>query len=420
MSYTFNMTEFESESYTFSHRGLVVSVHLHPIYSSPPLFEQYKQCDPFLAWIFVREPGKPAVRITLNAQYDAMLAAPFFLNRDYGPMGVSLPGTERPALWTQEELTGVIEQYLDSALPLEERLARARQFITELLRGELFVPGPDSPLLQEALVEDDIVYLNARGLALADPQWLTEKLAAPSPHAELQELVRQCMTPDYVPLADLFYLERRPFQWWSIRERIFINPQADQANAIVEFLTTTVLDDGHRFPGVELIRICGPKTVGSRVDGLIVFTCGGDATQRVLDVLREYQIKHRARFRQHCVPLSNPVLPGVSIGEEPGGPLAGIEGFVGLRMRLTAEALREVTERGDSQTEFKELVLARFRASGIDPELPHRNLAGVAPADAHAAPAPESPAPKNAGRASADVRTATAAKRIRRWWWPFS
>lgn len=49
MSYTFKISEFESESYTFSQGAFVVSVHLHPVYSSPPLFEQYKHCDPFLA-----------------------------------------------------------------------------------------------------------------------------------------------------------------------------------------------------------------------------------------------------------------------------------------------------------------------------------------------------------------------------------
>ena len=119
MTYTFGRNECPEESHAFTHGTFRVSVHLHAVYSTPSLFEQYKDRDPFLAWIYVRRQGKEGIARTLNAQYDAMMKEPFFLNvhEDWG--GHSIPGSGRSSPWTREELEQAVKDYLDSLAPEE-------------------------------------------------------------------------------------------------------------------------------------------------------------------------------------------------------------------------------------------------------------------------------------------------------------
>jgi len=288
---------------------------------------------------------------------------------------------------------------MDDEAP-EERVARARQFVARLLRGELFVPSRDEPLYNEPLVAEDIVYLNVRGLAISDPGWLSQLLDAEKPEGSLRELVQACTDPSYSPLHDMYYFERDPWRWWAIRERIFINSRADETPKVAKHLVDAVLDKAGLYPGVELLRIRGPETVGRRIDGITVFTSIREGTARVVTALADYRAKHRGHFMQETVPASDPVLAGVSIGEEPSGDLFGIESFVGLRSRLIHEAMVEAKKRGHSESGFRELVDERFRENGIDPSAPHRNLSSEQPAQAPFAVARK------------------ASKR--RWWWPFT
>ena len=117
VDYTFGIEEFATESYTFVHRGLVVSVHLHALFSTPALIPRYRDADPIFAWIYVRKPGQKELVYKLNAQLDAMMAKPFFLNHDEGWGGSSVPGSGRASLWTRDELDAAIEAFLDEPRP---------------------------------------------------------------------------------------------------------------------------------------------------------------------------------------------------------------------------------------------------------------------------------------------------------------
>jgi hypothetical protein len=117
VDYTFGIEEFATESYTFEHRGLVVSVHLHALFSTPALIPRYRDADPIFAWIYVRKPGQKELVYKLNAQLDAMMAKPFFLNHDEGWGGSSVPGSGRASLWTRDELDAAIKAFLDDPKP---------------------------------------------------------------------------------------------------------------------------------------------------------------------------------------------------------------------------------------------------------------------------------------------------------------
>jgi hypothetical protein len=111
MHYTFAMSEFAHESYVFVHGSYRVRVHLHPVFSDLALFEAHRDRDPMVAWIFVTHDKTD--ELVFNAQYDAMMNPPFFLNRHQGAFGENLPGSGRSTLWTRDELTKTIRDCLD-------------------------------------------------------------------------------------------------------------------------------------------------------------------------------------------------------------------------------------------------------------------------------------------------------------------
>jgi hypothetical protein len=111
MDYTFAMSEFAAESYAFVHGSYRVRVHLHPVFSDPALFEVHRDRDPVVAWIFITHDT--AGELVFNAQYDAMMNPPFFLNRHEGAFGENLDDSGRASLWTRDELTTAIRDCLD-------------------------------------------------------------------------------------------------------------------------------------------------------------------------------------------------------------------------------------------------------------------------------------------------------------------
>lgn len=393
MTPSFGPEEFTEESFAFAHGTYRVAVHLHPACATPSLLERSKSVDPILAWIYVRAAATGALAHTLNAQCDAMMAQPFFLNVHEGAIGRSVAGSGRASFWTNAELTASIRSYLDDLAPSEagappEAVARAHRFVRDLLAGRI-IP-PDQALDATAWVSESVVYANVRGLQLAAPDALAAALDEPSVDPRLAALVRGCVPSAYDEATDTLHLERERFAWWDLRERVFVNVLPHGTTALRRCLVDEVLDRPDDHPGVELLRLLGSRTIGTTGDGLTVLTRTPEASERVVRVLARYQQDHAADFGRRVPATSNPVLRGVAVGSEPAGRHAGVESFSSLRLRLIAEALREAR----SERAFQGRVDERFRANGIDPAAPHRNLAA----------SPDAPEPA----------------RKRRWWWPWS
>jgi hypothetical protein len=74
VSYPFGPDESQQQSFSFCHQELRISVHMHPVAEDSALFDRYKDQDPLLAWVAIREFGKADPVMTLNAQYDGMMA----------------------------------------------------------------------------------------------------------------------------------------------------------------------------------------------------------------------------------------------------------------------------------------------------------------------------------------------------------
>jgi hypothetical protein len=115
-TYRFAPEEFSDVTFRFATGQYQVSVRLHPAYADPDVLDRYGRLDPVLAWIEVEDPESGS-RFLLNAQYDAMMNPPLFLNRDQGGIGASISGSGRTTLWTPAELRAAVTRCLDALSP---------------------------------------------------------------------------------------------------------------------------------------------------------------------------------------------------------------------------------------------------------------------------------------------------------------
>lgn len=175
-----------------------------------------------------------------------------------------------------------------------------------------------------------------------------------------------------------FRFERGP-QWQpdKIQQRVYLNAAADQATAVMKFVVQQILDNPQKFPGVEMAKLSGPGAVGGRCENIVMYTHGDDATKRVLDAVAGYKAKHPDHFMNGVPAFTEQVSPGVATGDEPaiGG---GQVSFGSLRANIIEQALVEADRTGLDRQGFGRLVNDKLRRSQVDPQRPHKNLAGGA------------------------------------------
>lgn len=174
------------------------------------------------------------------------------------------------------------------------------------------------------------------------------------------------------PEGTFHRFERPGFDPTRVRERIYLNVQADQAPDVMEFVVRNIVDDPS-VPGVQMAKISGPRAVGGRADAIVIYLDDTAAAETVLARLRQYQQSGVRGFRPGGPALTEEVMEGVSVSQEPAAMHRGAS-FGTVRSRAVYNALRDTTAAGGGREQFIDRVRELLRASGVNPEAPHLNL----------------------------------------------
>jgi hypothetical protein len=157
-----------------------------------------------------------------------------------------------------------------------------------------------------------------------------------------------------------------------VRERIYLNVNADQAPEMMEFVVRNIIDDA-TVPGVQMAKLSGPRIVGGRAESIVIYLDDPAAVEGVLTRLRGYQQTTPGTFRPGGPALTEEVAEGISVGAEPTmhGPSAS---FGTVRSDAIYRALSETVAAGGSRDQFISRARDLLRAVGVNPEVPHLNL----------------------------------------------
>jgi hypothetical protein len=178
------------------------------------------------------------------------------------------------------------------------------------------------------------------------------------------------------PVSGFHRFERAGADLSRVRERIYLNVNADQAPEMMEFIVRNIVDDPS-VPGVQMAKLSGPGAVTRRADAIVIYLDDPAAVEGVLARLRNYQHTSPNTMRPGGPPLTEEVMPGVSVASEP-SPMHGGASFGEVRSSAVYRALADTVAAGGSREQFIGRVRDLLRASGVNPDMPHLNLPGPA------------------------------------------
>jgi hypothetical protein len=173
--------------------------------------------------------------------------------------------------------------------------------------------------------------------------------------------------------STFFRFQRANWRPDKVAERVYVNARADTAPTLMGRIIHEIVDQPKQYPGVEIAKISGPAVVGSRAENIVIYTQGGETTQRVVKKVLELHRDHPKWFNNSVPMMTKPVASGVAIGAEP-TKFAGRESFGSIRARAIFEALVATVSAGGEEAAFRQAVTANLRKYGVDPLHPHRNL----------------------------------------------
>jgi hypothetical protein len=161
------------------------------------------------------------------------------------------------------------------------------------------------------------------------------------------------------------------------RERVYLNVTPEGAPGAMEEVVRQVVDNAGRFPGVLEAKIAMASQIGRRSEAIVIYCENTESASRVLTYVRGMQQEPNL-FVPRTPAMTEPVAPGISVGQEPVTRSLG-SSFGDVRSNLITRALRNSLAQGDDEAAFIGRVLDTFRRNGIDPDQPHLNLPAVAP-----------------------------------------
>jgi tetratricopeptide (TPR) repeat protein len=159
----------------------------------------------------------------------------------------------------------------------------------------------------------------------------------------------------------------------TLKERVYLNVSADHAPEVMHFVVREIIENPNEFPKVPVAKIT-MHGIGERSEGIVIYTQDQASVDEVHQKIRQYQSENPTYFMTSTPPMTEPVLPGVSIGSQPIRSLHRNKSFGEVRSAAIEEALREAVRNNETQEQFKQRVLELFRQHGIDPDNPHLNL----------------------------------------------
>lgn len=172
-----------------------------------------------------------------------------------------------------------------------------------------------------------------------------------------------------------FYrFQRAGFDPTKVTQRIYLNVTADQAPDVMELVIRNIVDDP-AIPGVEMAKLSGPGAVSGRADAIVIYLRDADAVEKALARIRTFQGTNAQAFQAGGPALTEEVMPGVSVAEEP-APMHGGASFGQVRSQAVYKALEEAMAAGETREQFGLRVRSILQAAGVNPDAPHLNLPG--------------------------------------------
>lgn len=173
-----------------------------------------------------------------------------------------------------------------------------------------------------------------------------------------------------------FRFQRANWNPAEVRERVYINANANHATELMRFVVKDIIDNPARFPGVQMAKISGPGAVSSRAENIVIYTASAEASKRVLDAIAQYQARSPAHFQSSVPQMTEQAMRGVATASEPPAFYKGQVSFGSLRSDVMMNALDQAMKQsnGGSFEQFRAFVEEGFRKAGLDPNNPHKNL----------------------------------------------
>lgn len=178
---------------------------------------------------------------------------------------------------------------------------------------------------------------------------------------------------------------------YSATQRIFINVNLNRAGDLADFIAREIVYKPNEYPGVRMAKVPGPSQwANQRSDSAVIYIDTPENRQRVLNAFTDYWQQYPHHFMREVPPMTEPVLPGISLADHPTHEMTGRANHIlGASHRfsfgsLRSEAIRlaigdTVAMHGpslDARTleALRANVRQRFVQFGIDPDNPSRNL----------------------------------------------
>lgn len=158
---------------------------------------------------------------------------------------------------------------------------------------------------------------------------------------------------------------------FGVTQRLYLNAMPKSASELMSALVKEVVDEPRRFPGVDSAKIAGYERITQRHEGIVIFLADQAATDRVVQWLGDYHERNPGVLLPTTLPMTLPVMDGVSLGAE---PMVSELSFGTLRANLIYTALkRSMLNGGGDLDTFMSEVYGIFERNGVDPANPHTN-----------------------------------------------
>ena len=230
-----------------------------------------------------------------------------------------------------------------------------------------------------ASVKPDTYLKGLVALAMGRPDGATTHTKRHSDIGTLRTAIRSAVRGEtrWPTLArDSIIFDRAGTDPKGASEQIFIHASPEHVAALAEKLVCKVLDKPGAFPGVSRCKVAGPYKSG-RDDTIVISTNGGDDTARVLAFLGQLNDSNPTWFCDSALPLTAPVLPGVSVGDMPASKRYAGQSFNGVRTQVLHSIATEATKNNLDRVAFDTLAKERWAEAGLDIEQPHRHTPDV-------------------------------------------
>jgi HopA1 effector protein family len=156
-----------------------------------------------------------------------------------------------------------------------------------------------------------------------------------------------------------------------IKERIYLNVNADRAPEVMRFVVRDIVDNP-TLPGIGRAKLAGPGEVSARADTIVIYAENQSAMQNALNRIRSYHAANPTYFKTTTPPLTNRVMEGVSVAAEPLGQRG--RSFGTVRSDAIYDALEQAVSSSETFQQFRQRVFKLFQRRNINPVAPQLNL----------------------------------------------